>query len=513
MDNGFRNSLLVGGLLFVLVFAVASPGLRNEFIFDDESRITENYDLRKLANLRTRLIYPYAKGPALYRNDPARPLVYLTYTLNYAIGELDPFGYHVFDVFCHLLVALSVFGVIKRISLRHTQSRPATEIAGAAAALFAIHPVNISAVLYSYSRSMTLFSLFVVLALYAHIRFERTMGLRAAVVSLLFVLALASRQTAIVLPTVILAYDVIVEAEGTWRSVWDSPSRWRYHAWLFSVGALYLGIHQWYFGGIGDLAIRESVRWDRWDYVAHQPYAVLRYLQLLLVPVGQSFQHAIYPETLSAEVKAISAVVLTGLCGYGARALSRSRDRLRYPIAFAGVFFAAFLVPVSSVFPTAWVMDERRVYLSSAALIAAVVAGSISFLKTARARRQLMVGFALVAVLLTATSLTQARLGRTNESQWRNVLRLYPESQYALNHLALISAARGEDRKAVQYFARLFELAPGHFKGLCDFGDFNLDRGRIDLATRALKAARQLGPKHWRVRDLERRITQAEKQP
>jgi hypothetical protein len=43
-----------------------------------------------------------------------RPLVNLSFALNYALGGLDVRGYHLFNVGIHLLAALILFGIVRR---------------------------------------------------------------------------------------------------------------------------------------------------------------------------------------------------------------------------------------------------------------------------------------------------------------------------------------------------------------------------------------------------------------
>ena len=69
----------------VLAYANA---LSNPFVLDDESSVVQNGDIRSLTNLG-RVLFPSANSPVA-----GRPLVSLSFALNYAAGGLDPRGYH-----------------------------------------------------------------------------------------------------------------------------------------------------------------------------------------------------------------------------------------------------------------------------------------------------------------------------------------------------------------------------------------------------------------------------------
>ncbi len=52
----------------------------------------------------------------------SRPIVKLTLAINYALGELDVWGYHLVNLVVHVLAALTLFGVVRRV-LRLPQFR------------------------------------------------------------------------------------------------------------------------------------------------------------------------------------------------------------------------------------------------------------------------------------------------------------------------------------------------------------------------------------------------------
>ena len=104
--------LIFGCILFI--FILYSNSLRAPFIFDDYPSIVENPDIKSIHNLGKRLIYP-SPTFAINRNQPTRPLTYLTFALNYYLGQLDPFGYHLWNVILHILVVIVIFFLTRKI--------------------------------------------------------------------------------------------------------------------------------------------------------------------------------------------------------------------------------------------------------------------------------------------------------------------------------------------------------------------------------------------------------------
>src|SRR5215472_2131245 len=94
----------------VIVFAGALPyanALRTPFIYDDSAAVVSNEHIRTPA-------VPDALFAA--RENPAagRPVVNYSFALNYAAGELDPFGYHLVNVVLHLVCGVVLFLVARR---------------------------------------------------------------------------------------------------------------------------------------------------------------------------------------------------------------------------------------------------------------------------------------------------------------------------------------------------------------------------------------------------------------
>ena len=107
-------------ILLAVAVIIYSNTLNSPFISDDLLKIVKNPDIKQLSNIRTKLIYPYAtedKDSNYNRNDPSRPLTYLTFMLNYRFGKLNPFGYHLLNVLLHAFNAVLIFFLTKIILL------------------------------------------------------------------------------------------------------------------------------------------------------------------------------------------------------------------------------------------------------------------------------------------------------------------------------------------------------------------------------------------------------------
>jgi len=70
------------------------------------------------------------------------PLTFLSYQLDYTIGGMQPFMFHLTNLMLHILSAVCVSGIAFRL-------RKNWWIAGAAGLLFVVHPLNTEAVMWA----------------------------------------------------------------------------------------------------------------------------------------------------------------------------------------------------------------------------------------------------------------------------------------------------------------------------------------------------------------------------
>jgi predicted negative regulator of RcsB-dependent stress response len=163
MDHLLRNRkeilLWIGGVaaLLLLIYGVS---LMNGFVvWDDALLVVNNPIAHGLTWMNIKAAFT-SYDPELYI-----PLTFLSFQINYALGGLAPFGYHLGNLLLHfgsvLLVAWAIFGI--------TKNRATAIIT---ALLFAVHPINVEAVAWVSGRKDVLAAFFFLLALRAFIKKE-----------------------------------------------------------------------------------------------------------------------------------------------------------------------------------------------------------------------------------------------------------------------------------------------------------------------------------------------------
>ena len=153
LEEGWLGWLAISAVVLVAYF----PSLHNAFQYDDLHSIVENPHLRSLANLDD-----FFWRPDMFTADPRstmyRPLVLVSYTLNYALVEFRVAGYHGFNIAVHIANCLLLCALARRYFT-------ARYIGLAGGLLFALHPIAGEPVNYISSRSESLCALFSLLSL------------------------------------------------------------------------------------------------------------------------------------------------------------------------------------------------------------------------------------------------------------------------------------------------------------------------------------------------------------
>ncbi len=211
-----QNSIvphLIVVFIFLSTIFVFSGALKNSFLnWDDDFQTYENTANRNISSqsLFKMLI---ALHPVL---RIWQPLPRLSYSLDYQLYGLAPWGYHLTNILIHAANACLVFGVFYLLvasSRPKLAAKPVLYFSGTLMALiFAIHPLRVEPVSWVSSRDELLCALFFLAALLTYILYGRSSATirRYSLLSvawLFFLFALMSKAMAISLPIVLLLLD------------------------------------------------------------------------------------------------------------------------------------------------------------------------------------------------------------------------------------------------------------------------------------------------------------------
>lgn len=161
--------------LLILIVLVYKPGLHGDYVFDDLPNIVKNPRLRLDI-----LSYDQMRGAALSgeAGPLGRPVSMLSFALNYHATGLDPYFFKVTNLIIHIANALLVGFLAKRISLQlreANEGKTSGEIwtGWIAAAMWGLHPLNLTGVLYVVQRMTSLSTFFGLAALLAYVAYRQ----------------------------------------------------------------------------------------------------------------------------------------------------------------------------------------------------------------------------------------------------------------------------------------------------------------------------------------------------
>lgn len=209
--RSFLPLLLLAAVLATLPFMLGLPG---SFVFDDGFNIVENPWVH-LASLS-----PSDVAEAAFSPEPGghtRILPTLSFALDYLRGGLDPLVFKTTNIAIHAMTTLLLALFLRRIVLASgADHKRAGWLALAMAMAWAVHPLQVSSVLYVVQRMQMMSTLFVLLALLAYLKARQAQmhgnsgrtGWMAT--GLLWTLALACKEDAVLLPAYTLALELTV---------------------------------------------------------------------------------------------------------------------------------------------------------------------------------------------------------------------------------------------------------------------------------------------------------------
>ena len=414
-------------LLFAITALAYLPSLLGPFQFDDYNVIVHYPTVHSLGLLAERA------------GAGVRAVLKASYALNWTIDP-RPFGFHLVNILLHAANAVLLYRIGKQILGQSNNS--SDPVSFAAALLFALHPMQTEAVTYVSGRSSSLMATFYLGSLLAYLA-----GRAWPVSVLLFVLALATRETAVTLPAALLLVELC--RATPWREiVRRQAAHWLV---LAAAGAVILFTPRYY-----DLVAYGFRDRSLADNLLSQIGAVSWLVWHLVTLQGLNIDPALPVLSEWNGTLAVQLLGLTGLFLLGALNLRR-----RSWLAFGILWFFLQLAPTNSLVPRLDVANDRQVYLACWGLFFAL-AVQIAALDLGRRINR---GIAVTAALVLALAGIVRQLDYRDEiTLWEASVRESPWNARAHNNLGFAYYQAGRKREAWQEMQTALFLDPAHAK-------------------------------------------------
>ena len=470
-----RWALLCGVLLLVATVLAYLPALHGGYIWDDDVYVTGNPLLSAPDGL-WRIWFSF-DSPSQYF-----PLVYTTMRIEYGLWGLAPFGYHCVNILLHAANALLLWRLLRRL-----------EIPGAwfAAAIFALHPVQVESVAWVTELKNVQMGFFYLLALLAWTEFTRQKTRRAwwfyALSLVCYALSLFSKTTACTLPAALLLIEWLREGRVAWRRVAQTLP---YVALGLGMGLLTVWWERYHQGTQGTLF---TISLPQRFLIAGR--GVWFYLAKLLWPAKLTFS---YPRWAISPAHPVAWLWLLALCGLGAAAVLARRVAGPGP-AIALAFFVATLGPVLGflmlyTFRYSFVADHYQ-YLACIGPIALACAAAVKFVdRYPQARPAMVTAGAMVLLTLATLTWSQTHIYGNDESIWRDTLSKNPASLMAEFNLGNELMREGSYTESLAHYDRAVEIDPTFFEARCNRADLLAHLGNLQAAAAAYEQALNIEP-------------------
>jgi tetratricopeptide (TPR) repeat protein len=439
--TAWHNSpMFAGGALVAIALIAYLPALQAGFVWDDETNVTNNTTLRSLDGLRQMWFEPRSL-------QQYYPLMYTSYWLEYQLWGLAPLGYHLTNILWHAAAAILVWRLLARL-----------RVPGAwlAAAIFAVHPVEVESVAWVTERKNVLSLSLAILSMLCYLRFsppeeEQTVTPPPSAESwrwyalalALFALALFAKTVVVTMPAVLLVVYWWKRGRIAWQDVarlvpflalsvgFGLLTRWLE---LKHVGA---EGEQWSLTVVERLLLAGRALWFYAGKLLWPHPLVLFYPRWTLD--AQAWWQFLFPA---------AALLLPAVLWLARKQIGRG------PLA-AVLIFAGVLVPALGFFNVyftqyAQVSDHFQ-YHASVALIALATAGAMLVFSrlTSRARNFAQAGTGALLIILAAVTWRQSLIYHDLETLYRDTIAKNATAWMAYSNLAVLLIAEGRCEEAI----------------------------------------------------------------
>jgi len=512
LSRFLTRSYIVLGIFFLIGSGIYLNALDNPFEYDDELYIEKNLNIRDTGNIPKFFVSPRLSTSEPGRAFHYRPFVVSSYALNYALGGLNPVGFHLVNLWFHVGTAFLLFLLIKYL-LVETMTFPSTHGPGgeketgwsspgflaaiAAGLIFLVHPFNSEAVNYVTARSSVMSGFFYILSFYCWVRFRSARACppsgadykgRRYVSSLLaFAAGMLSKEVVITLPLALWFYDHYFWRDRVKTSLF---SRYIfYFPFLLMVLIPYLLMRMFSFGKILP-SFRRSITTQLFTELP----VIVKHWQMFIWPKGLSLVHDvnIYRElTMPVFLSLVLVLIFIALAFYLLR-LRPARWRL---VSFFMFWFIIVLLP-TIIIPLNAIFQENRGYLAIASF--AVIAGIFFGIMKERMNRLIPIGVIALLVVAYAAATVQRNAVWDNEIRlWKDVVEKAPNSGAGYAALSAIYREKGDLYLSLETAKRGIARDPNHFYTRNSLGRTYYMLGDIERAIQEYERSISIDPKQF----------------
>ncbi|WKZ27363.1 MAG: tetratricopeptide repeat protein [Candidatus Paceibacterota bacterium] len=493
-----RMLMILG--LCISVFFVYATNLQNPLFWDDTDWIVNNPAVHSISwdTITFWFSHNTLAGIGLQSNY-YRPFLFFTFAINYVLHGAAPFGYHLVNNVLHIANVVLVFLLLERAFQKRF-------IPFVVAAIFGLHPLQTEAVTYVAGRGDPLHVFGMLAALWMLLKARETHARRWYIGAMVAsVLALLSRETAVIFPLLASVYFLSFVAVGSVRQAIVGVAR---YLWPFFGISLVYGILRLTVLNFENTLnfFAQSNPYTESVFVRLMTFASLltEYASMFLWPLGLHMERSavVYTHILQLPVliPVLFVSALIGLCVILVRRLrtvEEGRPNSAHLLFFALGWFFSCMALTSGITPVNALIYEHWLYL---AMVGPLTAGAWAAWRIWErnmftwVRPLMATGFVVAVIVFSILSIQRNRLWGDPLAFYLDILRYEPQSARINNNVGNIYYDRGEYARAEEYYWKAVAAEDTFPQPHYNIGSILLARNDIYGARAAFEKAVAIDP-------------------
>jgi tetratricopeptide (TPR) repeat protein len=458
--NHHKNSTLILICLALTIITVITFGQFRDCDFvnyDDNRYVYDNAHVQQGLSWKS---MQWAFSFEYIKSGHWTPIIWLSLMLDHEFFGLNPHGYHLTNLFFHILNTILLFLIFHRMTRALWQS-------AFIAALFAIHPLHVESVAWVTERKDVLSTFFWMLSMGSYVLYtERKTIKRYLLMTVLFILGLMSKSMLVTLPFVLILLDWWplgrLHPDLPMKTQWGQM---RQMVWeklplfiLSGVFALMAKLIAQYTGNVVSLPLYERLA------NVFRSYAI--YLMKLIWPSDLAVFYP-YPEGVVLWQIVGAALVLAVITGL---VLWRRKHN---PFLIVGwLWYLGTLLPVIGIIQAgSQAYADRYTYIPLTGLFIMIAWAGGSFLKQWRYQKEAFLTLSALSILcLCIITWTQVGYWQNSITLYEHAFKVTDHNYVAYNGMSVAYNDLGNYRQAIENCDQVIEIRPG-------FADAYYNRG------------------------------------
>lgn len=472
----------------ILSFIIYGNTLKNNFTYDDISTVVTNTLIKDISNLPLLVAKNY---PELSTELSYRPLVTLTYFMDYLSFGLNPTGYHLMNVLLHIGNGTLLYIFLNSVMKEQIKALLLT-------LLFVANPILSEAVNSISFREdlLAFFFYFGSLNIYIFARnreccrktYTRSLFIFLFAAScILYFFALLSKEMAATLPLIIYCYDRFYLSENKHSK--QSLLFNSYYIGYLVVTAIYLYLRFYTFYRPTPDFI---THWELYNRLITLPLLLLHYIKIVLFPFSLSIEYDIYPVDSIISLNFLGPLFILTALFLIALFINKRKE-----ITFGYLFFLIALMPAYNIIPIDYPFAERYLYLPAAGvsiMVGALIYDAMALLCIKykfKIRYFLLTPFILILSLNAVAVVNRNSVWRDDCSLWIDAVKKAPSLSRARFSLGSAYTMNGQLDKAIEQFRVALQLKPDYGDVYLNLGYIYSEQGKFDEAIKHYQRALQ----------------------